>query len=107
MSDNLLHLDSASFNDLLTSDKPALVDFWATWCGPCRAIAPLIEEIADELAGKANVGKVDIDKSSDLANQYRIQSIPTIIAIKDGKEIARVIGANPKAIRELAAKLGE
>ena len=91
------HFDSASFAQALKGDKPVLVDFWATWCGPCRMMAPIIEELATDDDGKLIVGKVDVDEEGDLAQSYGIMSIPTIILFKDGKPAAQSIGAKPKA----------
>lgn len=83
-------------NEVLKSDKPVLVDFWATWCGPCRMIAPLVEEIAEEYAGRVKVGKVNVDEQSRLAAAFRIESIPTIMIFKNGKITDTVIGYKPK-----------
>lgn len=80
----------------LSSGQVVVVDFWAQWCGPCRAIAPIIEELADDYAGSALVGKVDVDANQELAMQYGIRSIPTIVILKDGKEVERHLGAITK-----------
>ena len=80
----------------LDSGQVVVVDFWAQWCGPCRAIAPIIEELADEYAGSALVGKVDVDANQELAMKYGIRSIPTIVILKDGKEVERHLGAITK-----------
>jgi len=81
---------------VLDSDKVAVVDFWAQWCGPCRAIAPIIEELADEYGDNALVGKVDVDSNKELAMQYGIRSIPTILVIKGGEVVERHVGAITK-----------
>ena len=81
---------------VLKSDVPVLVDFWAEWCGPCKAIGPSIEQIAQEYAGKAKVFKIDVDAESDLATKYGIMSIPALVLFKGGKEVDRMVGAAPK-----------
>ncbi len=82
---------------VLQSDVPVLVDFWATWCGPCRAIAPSVEQIAQEYAGKAKVYKVDIDAEGSLATQFNVMSIPALLVFKGGKVVDQMVGAAPKA----------
>jgi thioredoxin 1 len=88
--------DQSFQSEVLNAQTPVLVDFWAEWCGPCRAVAPMVEEIAAEYKGKLKVVKVDVDESTDVAARYRIQSIPTLIVFKGGQEVERVIGAVPK-----------
>lgn len=83
--------------EVLNSDIPVLVDFWASWCGPCRMLAPVIEDLAKELSGKAKVGKVNVDEEEQLAAQYNIMSIPTVILFKDGKPAATSTGVKNKA----------
>ena len=88
---------SANFeNEVLKSDKPVLVDFWATWCGPCRMLAPVIAEIAGERSD-IKVGKVNVDEEPQLAAQFRVSSIPTVIVFKDGKPVNASVGFRPKA----------
>lgn len=82
--------------EVLQADVPVLVDFWATWCGPCRMIAPVVEELATEYAGKLKVGKVDVDSHQQLAMQYGIRSIPTLLLFKNGTVVEQIIGAVPK-----------
>ncbi len=89
-------VDASTFDDLLTSDLPVLVDFWAPWCGPCRALAPVIDEIADEFDGRLKVAKVNVDENQDLAMQYGVMSIPTLVMLKRGEEVHRMVGASPK-----------
>ncbi len=84
-------------SEVLNSDKPVLVDFWAEWCGPCRAVTPIIEELASDFDGRAKIGKVNIEEQGDLATKFRIMSIPTIILFKNGQIAEKVIGARPKA----------
>ena len=92
-----LALTSADFEkEVLQSEVPVLVDFWATWCGPCLAIAPHVEAIAGELAGKAKVFKVDVDSDGDIAAKYGVMSIPALIVFKGGQEVDRMVGAGPK-----------
>ena len=84
-------------DEVLNSDKPVLVDFWATWCGPCRMVAPIVEEIARELEGSVKVGKVDVDENQALAIEYGVASIPTLMVFKNGQPVHTLVGARPKA----------
>lgn len=89
--------DDTFNNEVLQSDKPVLVDFWAEWCGPCRMIAPIIEKLSTEYDGKALIGKVDVDNNPEVAMRYGIRSIPTVLILKDGKEVKRHVGYTTQA----------
>lgn len=92
---------------VLDSDKLAMVDFWAEWCGPCRAIGPVVEELSKEYEGRVNVGKVDVDKNPELSVQYGITSIPAILFVKGGKVVDKLVGSQPKAnfVKKIEAHL--
>ncbi len=96
MAESLLHLNDENF-EAETSSGVTLVDFYADWCGPCRMIAPIIEELADEMSGRAKVGKIDIEASQSVTAKYQVTSIPTIILFKNGEEANRVVGVRDKA----------
>jgi len=97
-------INEFNFEDfVLNSDKPAMIDFWAEWCGPCRMIGPFVEQIATEYEGKAIVGKVNVEESPEIANKYGIRNIPTILFFKYGELVDKQVGATTKAV--LAGKL--
>ena len=90
-------IDTSNFeSDVLKSDMPVVVDFWAEWCGPCKAIAPSLEEISDEMGDKVKIAKVNMDENPDLAAQYGVRSIPTLLMFKGGEPVAIQVGAAPK-----------
>lgn len=101
-----VEINESNFDEVvLKSDKPVLVDFWAAWCGPCRMVGPVVEEIAGEYADSAVVGKIDVDSNQDIAIKYGIRSIPALLFFKNGEVVDNVIGAVPKAV--LTNKLEE
>jgi thioredoxin 1 len=105
MSKDTVAVQDASFKaEVLDSSVPVLVDFWATWCAPCRAIAPALEELATQYKGKVKIAKVDVDESQQVAQQFGIRSIPTLLLFKGGKVVEQLVGAMPKAKLEDAIK---
>ena len=98
MSENVYEFTDQNFeNDVQKSGIPVLVDFWAVWCGPCKAIAPILEEVADEYKGKVKVGKVDVDQNQSTAMKYGVRSIPTLLLMKNGEVVNQLVGAVPKS----------
>jgi len=108
MSEKIVTLSDATFDEhVKASDVPVLVDFWAEWCGPCKMISPVLEEIAEEQAGKLQIGKLNIDDNLDVTRRFDVMSIPTLILFKDGEPQLRLIGAKPKSalLEEISAYL--
>lgn len=92
-----LEITDANFEEVIASDKPVLVDFWAEWCGPCKMIGPVVEELAGEYEGKAVIGKVNVDENPNTSAKFGIRSIPTLLIIKNGEIVDKQVGAVPKA----------
>jgi thioredoxin 1 len=108
MSENIVTLSDATFDEhVKSSDIPVLVDFWAEWCGPCKMISPVLEEIAKEHAGKIQIGKLNIDDNLEVTRRFDVMSIPTLILFKNGEPEVRLIGAKPKGqlLQEIEAYL--
>lgn len=100
-----IHITKANFEtEVLKSTVPVLIDFWAPWCSPCRSVAPIIEELSDEFSGKAKIGKINVDEEQELAQEFKVMSIPTILVFKDGKVANKMVGFRDK--KDLIKLLG-
>ncbi len=97
MSKALKFTDESFEDEVLNSDKPVLVDFWAEWCGPCKMVGPVVEELAGEYEGKAKIGKVDVDSNPQTSTKYGIRSIPSLLIFKNGEVVDQIVGAVPKS----------
>ncbi len=95
-SENVVTLSDASFAEAVSAEGTVLVDFWAEWCGPCKAIAPILDEIAEEKAGEVTIAKLNVDEAPNISREYEVLSIPTMIIFKDGEPVGKMIGAKPK-----------
>jgi thioredoxin 1 len=98
-----IEITDANFDEILSSGKPLLVDFWAEWCGPCKMIGPVVEELASEYDGKAIIGKLNVDNNPEVTTRYKVSSIPTLLFFKNGVQVDKQIGVTPKSV--LAQKL--
>ncbi|HEX8545617.1 MAG TPA: thioredoxin [Cytophagaceae bacterium] len=93
-----IEITDANFDEIINTDKPVLVDFWAEWCGPCKMIGPVVEELANDYEGKAVIGKVDVDTNPNTSAKFGIRSIPTLLVIKNGQIVEKQVGAVPKSV---------
>lgn len=108
MAKNILIVNDSTFDEQVTiSDVPVLVDFWAEWCGPCKIISPILEEIAEEKVGKLTIAKLNVDDAMNTARRFEVMSIPTLILFKEGQPVVRIVGAKPKGqlLQDLEAYL--
>jgi len=103
-----IEITDANFDEIINTDKPVLVDFWAEWCGPCKMIGPVVEELANDYDGKAVIGKVDVDSNPNTSAKFGIRSIPTLLVLKNGQIVEKQVGAVPKSVlaQKIDAHLG-
>ena len=99
-SDNVIELTADNFEQETQGNRPLLVDFWAAWCGPCRMVAPVLDELADEMGDQVKIGKLNVDEHQELSMRFQVSSIPTFLLFKDGEVVDRMMGAMPKAAFE-------
>ena len=99
-----LEITTSNYKELIESGKPLVIDFWAEWCGPCRMIGPIIEELAEEYAGQVTIGKCDVDSNDELTTQYSVRNIPTVLFIKGGEVVDNQVGATTKSALEAKVK---
>jgi thioredoxin 1 len=95
-----LEFTDSNYKELIESGKPAVIDFWATWCGPCRMVGPIIEELAEAYGEQVNIGKCDVDNNSDVTAEFGIRNIPTVLFFKDGKQVDKQVGSASKSVFE-------
>jgi thioredoxin 1 len=109
MAHKAVEITDANFEEIINSDKPVLVDFWAEWCGPCKMIGPVVEELAGEYEGRAVIGKVNVDENAAVSAKFGIRSIPTLLIFKNGQIVDKQIGAVPKAVlsKKLEAQVAQ
>jgi thioredoxin 1 len=98
ITDMATSITDATFEEIIKTNKVVLIDFWAEWCGPCRMVGPIVEELAGEYEGKAMIGKLDVDENPDVCEKYGIRNIPTLLYFKDGEMVDKVVGAAQKAV---------